>query len=202
MAGDTSILFVGDVVGRTRPPGARDAAARAARGARADVRGRQRRERRRAASASRPRRPTRIFAMGVDAITLGNHTYRHREIWPYLQERRDIVRPANYLPTQPGRGTCVVERDGTTLGVRQPQRQPLHAGRQPGAGDRRRGAARGLGRRPRARRHARRGHEREGRARLVPRRQGDGASSGPTRTCRPPTPACSRAGPPTSPTSA
>ena len=51
--------------------------------------------------------------MGVDAITLGNHTYRHREVWPYLDERREIVRPANYLPTQPGRGTCVVERDGT-----------------------------------------------------------------------------------------
>src|SRR5918998_5752680 len=64
-----------------------------------------------------PKEADAFFAMGVDAITLGNHTYRHREVWPYLQERRDIVRPANYLPTQPGRGSCLVERDGVTLGV-------------------------------------------------------------------------------------
>jgi metallophosphoesterase (TIGR00282 family) len=64
-----------------------------------------------------PKEADAFFAMGVDAITLGNHTYRHREVWPYLDERRDIVRPANYLPTQPGHGTCVVERDGTSLGV-------------------------------------------------------------------------------------
>ena len=64
-----------------------------------------------------PRTADEIFALGVDAITLGNHTYRHREVWPYLDERRDIVRPANFLRTQPGRGTCVLERDGVTLGV-------------------------------------------------------------------------------------
>ena len=64
-----------------------------------------------------PKEADAIFAMGADAITLGNHTYRHREIWPYLDERREIIRPANYLPGQPGRGTCTVERDGVTLGV-------------------------------------------------------------------------------------
>src|SRR5918999_4946228 len=64
-----------------------------------------------------PKEADAFFAAGVDAITLGNHTFRHRELWPYLQERREIIRPANYLPTQPGRGTCVVERDGTSLGV-------------------------------------------------------------------------------------
>ena len=64
-----------------------------------------------------PKEADELLAHGVDAITLGNHTYRHREIWPYLQERREIVRPYNYLPSQPGRGTCVVERDGKTLGL-------------------------------------------------------------------------------------
>src|SRR5918994_137139 len=54
---------------------------------------------------------------GVDVITLGNHTYRHREIWPYLDQQPNIVRPANFLPTQPGHGTIVFERDGTSLGV-------------------------------------------------------------------------------------
>src|SRR3982750_4047141 len=64
-----------------------------------------------------PKHADELFAAGVDVITLGNHTYRHREVWPYLDEQRLIVRPANFLPSQPGRGTCVFERDGASLGV-------------------------------------------------------------------------------------
>jgi 2',3'-cyclic-nucleotide 2'-phosphodiesterase len=64
-----------------------------------------------------PKEADELLAAGVDAITLGNHTYRHREIWPYLEAQPHIVRPANYLPAQPGRGTCVVERDGASLGI-------------------------------------------------------------------------------------
>ncbi len=58
-----------------------------------------------------------LFAAGADVITLGNHAYRHREIYRYLDEREHIVRPANYLASQPGRGTTLVERDGVRLGV-------------------------------------------------------------------------------------
>ncbi|MBE2317005.1 TIGR00282 family metallophosphoesterase [Solirubrobacter sp. CPCC 204708] len=64
-----------------------------------------------------PKEADEILRLGADAITLGNHTYRHREIWPYLEQERRIVRPYNYLPTQPGRGTTVVEAGGKTLGV-------------------------------------------------------------------------------------
>src|ERR687893_1959679 len=116
MAGATSILFVGDVVGRT--------------GRRAletllpvlheelgptfvVVNG----ENAAGGIGITPKEADAFFAAGVDAITLGNHTFRHREVWPYLDEKREILRPANYLPGQPGRGTCVVERDGVSLGV-------------------------------------------------------------------------------------
>ena len=58
-----------------------------------------------------------LFAAGVDAITLGNHAYHRREIYPYLDSGKPIVRPYNYLKTQPGRGACVVEKDGVRLGV-------------------------------------------------------------------------------------
>jgi metallophosphoesterase (TIGR00282 family) len=58
-----------------------------------------------------------LFAAGVDVITLGNHTYRQREIYAYLDEHDAILRPANYLRSQPGHGLCVVERDGVRLGV-------------------------------------------------------------------------------------
>jgi 2',3'-cyclic-nucleotide 2'-phosphodiesterase len=58
-----------------------------------------------------------LFSVGADLITLGNHAYRHREFWPYLDAHQRIVRPANYLRAQPGRGTAVLERNGTSLGV-------------------------------------------------------------------------------------
>jgi metallophosphoesterase (TIGR00282 family) len=58
-----------------------------------------------------------LLAAGVDAITLGNHTYRRREIYPYLDDQPRILRPANFLRSQPGHGTVVVERDGVRLGV-------------------------------------------------------------------------------------
>ena len=64
-----------------------------------------------------PKIAEQMFAAGVDAITLGNHTYHRREIYPYLEGERPIVRPANFLRSQPGRGVCVVERDGVRLGV-------------------------------------------------------------------------------------
>ncbi len=64
-----------------------------------------------------PKLADELFAAGVDVITLGNHTYHRREIYPYLDEHDAILRPANYLATQPGHGFCVVERGGVRLGV-------------------------------------------------------------------------------------
>jgi len=64
-----------------------------------------------------PKIADQLFAAGVDAITLGNHTYHRREVYPYLDSQPRIVRPANFLRSQPGHGTCVVERDGVSLGV-------------------------------------------------------------------------------------
>jgi hypothetical protein len=58
-----------------------------------------------------------FFDMGADAITLGNHAYRHREVYPYLDDERRIVRPANYIRGNPGRGHTVVEKDGARLAV-------------------------------------------------------------------------------------
>ncbi|MGI8559309.1 MAG: TIGR00282 family metallophosphoesterase [Solirubrobacteraceae bacterium] len=64
-----------------------------------------------------PKIADEILGLGVDAITLGNHAYHHREILPYLDEQPRIIRPANYLRGQPGRGHCVVEAAGVRLGV-------------------------------------------------------------------------------------
>ncbi|MGH2893336.1 MAG: TIGR00282 family metallophosphoesterase [Solirubrobacteraceae bacterium] len=64
-----------------------------------------------------PKIADQLFNAGVDVITLGNHTYRQREIYEYLDARKEILRPANFLRSQPGHGWCVVERDGVSLGV-------------------------------------------------------------------------------------
>lgn len=64
-----------------------------------------------------PKIADELLGAGVDVITLGNHTYHRREIIPYLDRQERILRPANYLRSQPGHGTCVVERDGLRLGV-------------------------------------------------------------------------------------
>jgi hypothetical protein len=64
-----------------------------------------------------PKNAEQMFGAGVDVITLGNHTYRQREIYPYLDEHDQILRPANFLKSQPGHGWCTVTKDGVRLGV-------------------------------------------------------------------------------------
>lgn len=58
-----------------------------------------------------------IFDMGVDVITLGNHAYRHTDVYEFLDRDERIIRPANYPRASPGRGVTVAKRDGMTLGV-------------------------------------------------------------------------------------
>jgi metallophosphoesterase (TIGR00282 family) len=64
-----------------------------------------------------PKLADELLGSGIDAITLGNHTYHRREIYKYLNAEPRILRPANFLRSQPGHGACVVERDGVRLGV-------------------------------------------------------------------------------------
>jgi 2',3'-cyclic-nucleotide 2'-phosphodiesterase len=64
-----------------------------------------------------PKLADQLFDGGADVITLGNHTYRQREIYRYLDERDEILRPANFLRSQPGHGWCVVTRGDVSLGV-------------------------------------------------------------------------------------
>src|SRR5436190_5793614 len=58
-----------------------------------------------------------IFAAGADVITLGNHTYRHRDVYPYLDSEQRITRPANFPARSPGRGHTIVEAAGMRVAV-------------------------------------------------------------------------------------
>jgi metallophosphoesterase (TIGR00282 family) len=65
-----------------------------------------------------PKLADKLLAAGADAITLGNHTWRRREIYAYLEASEVAVRPANMSQFAPGRGLCVVPaRDGTPVAV-------------------------------------------------------------------------------------
>jgi metallophosphoesterase (TIGR00282 family) len=59
-----------------------------------------------------------LVSAGVDAITLGDHIYRRREIFPILQREENIVRPANLPDEAPGRAwATVTAREGTLVGI-------------------------------------------------------------------------------------
>ena len=51
-----------------------------------------------------PKQADAIFAAGADVITLGNHTWTRYELQPYLEQKKRILRPANFAPQCPGRG--------------------------------------------------------------------------------------------------
>jgi metallophosphoesterase (TIGR00282 family) len=58
-----------------------------------------------------------MFASGVDFITGGNHIFDKRDFGEYLESSDRVIRPANYPPGVPGRGTGTFEVNGVTVGV-------------------------------------------------------------------------------------
>jgi 2',3'-cyclic-nucleotide 2'-phosphodiesterase len=65
-----------------------------------------------------PKLAERLLAAGADVITLGNHTWRRREINPYLTGSERVIRPANLPAAAPGRGLAVATAtDGTPVAV-------------------------------------------------------------------------------------
>ena len=49
-----------------------------------------------------------MFACGVDFLTSGNHVWDKREFRAALDETDRIIRPANYPPGSPGRGSGIM----------------------------------------------------------------------------------------------
>ena len=60
---------------------------------------------------------TELFEAGADVITTGNHVYRHRQVYGYLDRTERVIRPANYPRGNPGAGHVVVECEGMRVAV-------------------------------------------------------------------------------------
>ena len=50
-----------------------------------------------------------IFSIGVDVITLGNHSWDQREMLSYVEKNNKILRPINYPLNVPGNGKVVIQ---------------------------------------------------------------------------------------------
>jgi hypothetical protein len=58
-----------------------------------------------------------LYNSGIDAITLGNHTWSKREVTNFIDSDSRIVRPANYPRELPGKGSAVITGSSGKIGV-------------------------------------------------------------------------------------
>ena len=111
------ILFIGDIVGR---PGRE-----IARQALHDFRGREgidcviaNGENAAGGSGLTPKIAEDLFEDGVDVLTSGDHIWKKKEIYDFLDGTERLIRPANYPEGAPGKGSTVVEmKSGVKVGV-------------------------------------------------------------------------------------
>lgn len=58
-----------------------------------------------------------LLQVGVDVITMGNHTWDNRDIFNFIDEADYLIRPANFSQDAPGKGTVQITKNGVTLTV-------------------------------------------------------------------------------------
>ena len=64
-----------------------------------------------------PAAADQFFQSGADVITTGNHVWQKSELYPYLDEKDAVLRPANFPAGVPGHGSCIVEKHGVKIAV-------------------------------------------------------------------------------------
>lgn len=60
----------------------------------------------------------KLFSYGVNAITMGDHVWKRKEIYDSLQSEQRILRPANYSPLAYGRGYVTIKtKENNFVGI-------------------------------------------------------------------------------------
>ena len=54
---------------------------------------------------------------GVDCFTSGNHIWDKKDVYEYINDSENLVRPINYPVGTPGKGSQVFEKNGFKIGV-------------------------------------------------------------------------------------
>lgn len=61
---------------------------------------------------------SRLLAAGADVLTAGDHVWRNKEIFSFISGQTRLLRPANFPPESPGRGSGVfTTAGGVEIGV-------------------------------------------------------------------------------------
>lgn len=58
-----------------------------------------------------------LFSLGADVITTGNHVFGRKEVYDYLDEKCDIIRPANFKKAEYGKGFTVLDMGSVRVAV-------------------------------------------------------------------------------------
>jgi 2',3'-cyclic-nucleotide 2'-phosphodiesterase len=53
-----------------------------------------------------------LLSAGVQVLTSGNHIWKKKEIYPFLDDQESLIRPANFPAGAPGKGWCVWQHNG------------------------------------------------------------------------------------------
>jgi metallophosphoesterase (TIGR00282 family) len=64
-----------------------------------------------------PKTAAELIETGADVISLGNHAFRRPEALDYLDQTDRVIRPANFMAGNPGRGHTIVEAGGMRIAV-------------------------------------------------------------------------------------
>lgn len=58
-----------------------------------------------------------LTGLGIDLITMGNHTFSKRELFDYIEEADQLIVPLNQPRALPGVGSRVIKRKGKSIRV-------------------------------------------------------------------------------------
>src|SRR5699024_4052726 len=58
-----------------------------------------------------------FLTQGIQAITMGNHTWDKKEIFEFIDEAKYIVRPANFPKGTPGLGMIFLNLNGQEVAI-------------------------------------------------------------------------------------
>ncbi len=58
-----------------------------------------------------------LFDYGIDCITMGNHTWNNKDIFNFINDNNNLIRPLNYMPEVPGKGWAIIESNDIKVAV-------------------------------------------------------------------------------------